>query len=529
MAKAPVVQDDLVEYGFRRTIITITAVLCALLEIVDTTIVNVALNNMRGSLGATLNDVAWVITAYAIANVIIIPMTSWLSQQFGRRNYFAASIIIFTVASFMCGNASSIWELVAFRFIQGLGGGALLVTAQTIITESYPVEKRGMAQAIYGMGVIVGPTLGPPLGGYIVDHFSWPYIFYINVPIGVVATLLTLSFVRSPKYGEKLKANQVDWLGIGLLATFIGSLQYILEHGQQDDWFNDDTISTLAVISFLGLFFFIWRELNYKYPIVNLSVLKDQNLRVGVIMSFIMGFGLYGTTFIVPIYTQSILGWTATDAGLLLVPSSITVAILMPFIGKMIQKGVPQTYLVAVGFLMFFVFTYWMHDIMTPDTGTEHMFWPLIVRGLGLGFLFVPITTLSLSALKGKSIGEGAAFTGMMRQLGGSFGIAIITTFIARFGQEHRINLIAHLDLTRVIVQNRLHALQRGFISKGFSPEVALQKAYKVLDFGIAKLSFVLSYIVIFLYLGLLFLFCIPFILLVKKGKSKIDLEEAMH
>ena len=529
MAKVPVVQDDLVEYGFRRTIITITAVLCALLEIVDTTIVNVALNNMRGSLGATLNDVAWVITAYAIANVIIIPMTSWLSQQFGRRNYFAASIIIFTVASFMCGNASSIWELVAFRFIQGLGGGALLVTAQTIITESYPIEKRGMAQAIYGMGVIVGPTLGPPLGGYIVDHFSWPYIFYINVPIGVVATLLTLSFVRSPKYGEKLKANQVDWLGIGLLATFIGSLQYILEHGQQDDWFNDDTISTLAVISFLGLFFFIWRELNYKYPIVNLSVLKDQNLRVGVIMSFIMGFGLYGTTFIVPIYTQSILGWTATDAGLLLVPSSITVAILMPFIGKMIQKGVPQTYLVAIGFLMFFVFTYWMHDIMTPDTGTEHMFWPLIVRGLGLGFLFVPITTLSLSALKGKSIGEGAAFTGMMRQLGGSFGIAIITTLIARFGQEHRINLIANLDLTRVIVQNRLHALQRGFISKGFSPEVALQKAYKVIDFGITKQSSVLSFMDIFLYLGLLFLFCIPFILLVKKGKSKVDIKEATH
>jgi DHA2 family multidrug resistance protein len=529
MAKAPVVQEDLVEYGFRRTIITITAVLCALLEIVDTTIVNVALNNMRGSLGATLNDVAWVITAYAIANVIVIPMTSWLSQQFGRRNYFAASIIIFTVASFMCGNASTIWELVAFRFIQGLGGGALLVTAQTIITESYPLEKRGMAQAIYGMGVIVGPTLGPPLGGYLVDHFSWPYIFYINIPLGIIATLLTLTFVRSPKYGEKLKANQVDWLGIGLLAAFIGSLQYILEHGQQDDWFNDSTIITLSVISFLGLFFFIWRELNYKYPIVNLSVLKDRNLRVGVVMSFMLGFGLYGTTFIVPIYTQSILGWTATDAGLLLVPSSITVAVLMPFIGKMIQRGVPQTYLVALGFLMFFIFTYWMHNIMTPNTGEEHMFWPLIVRGIGLGFLFVPITTLSLSALKGKSIGEGAAFTGMMRQLGGSFGIAIITTFIARFGQEHRVNLIAHLDPTRVEVQNRLQALQKGFMSKGFTSDVALQKAYKVLDFGIAKQSTVLSYMDIFLYLGLLFLFCIPFILLVKKGKFKVDASEAMH
>jgi DHA2 family multidrug resistance protein len=529
MAAKAVVQDDLVEYGFRRIIITITAVLCALLEIVDTTIVNVALNNMRGSLGATLNDVAWVITAYAIANVIVIPMTSWLSQQFGRRNYFAASIIIFTVASFMCGNASTIWELVAFRFIQGLGGGALLVTAQTIITESYPLEKRGMAQAIYGMGVIVGPTLGPPLGGYIVDNFSWPYIFYINIPIGIIATLLTLSFVRSPKYGEKLKANQVDWLGIILLSAFIGSLQYILEHGQQDDWFNDDWIVRLTVISLVGLYFFIWRQLTYQFPIVNLKVLKDQNLRVGVVMSFIMGFGLYGTTFIIPIYTQSILGWTATDAGLLLIPSSLTVAFMMPIIGKLIQRGIPQTYMVAVGFLAFFIFTYWMHNMMTPDTGEEHLFWPLIVRGIGLGLLFVPITTLSLSSLKGKSIGEGAAFTGMMRQLGGSFGIAIITTFIARFGQEHRVNLISNLDLTRVIVQNRLHALQRGFISKGFSPDIALQKAYKVLDYGVTKQSAVLSYMDVFLYLGILFLVCIPFILLVKKSKNKMEMSEAAH
>ena len=214
-------EDDLVEYGFRRVIITITAVMCALLEIVDTTIVNVALTDMRGSLGATLTDVAWVITAYAIANVIVIPMTSWLSQQFGRKNYFAASIILFTVSSFLCGNASTIWELVAFRFIQGLGGGALLVTAQTIITESYPIAKRGMAQAIYGMGVIVGPTLGPPLGGYLVDNFSWPYIFYINIPLGIIATFLTITFVKSPKYGEKLKANQVDWWRIVFLASFI--------------------------------------------------------------------------------------------------------------------------------------------------------------------------------------------------------------------------------------------------------------------------------------------------------------------
>ncbi len=517
--------DDLVEYGFRRVIITITAVLCALLEIVDTTIVNVALNDMRGSLGATLTDVAWVITAYAIANVIIIPMTSWLSQQFGRRNYFAASIIIFTVSSFLCGNASNIWELVFFRFIQGMGGGALLVTAQTIITESYPAAKRGMAQAIYGMGVIVGPTLGPPLGGYLVHNYSWPYIFYINIPLGIIATILTLYFVKSPKYGEKLKAHQVDWWGIVFLASFIGSLQFVLEHGQQDDWFENNTIIALSLLSFFGLIFFIWRQLTYKYPIVNLRVLNDQNLRIGTIMCFILGFGLYGSTFIIPIYTQAILGWTALDAGLLLIPSSIMTGIMMPFIGKLIQRGVPQAYMVAVGFAVFFGFTFWMYSIMTPDTGGEYMFWPLILRGIGLGLLFVPITTLALSTLNGKEIGEGAAFTGMMRQLGGSFGIAIITTFISRFSQEHRVNLIAHLDSTKFEVQQRIQQLQMGFMSKGFSASEALDKAHKAIELSVTKQSTVLSYMDVFMYLGIMFLICIPFVLLIKRGSGKkVDL-----
>ncbi|CAM3952571.1 MDR family MFS transporter [Flavobacterium antarcticum] len=522
-------EDDLVEYGFRRVIITITAVMCALLEIVDTTIVNVALTDMRGSLGATLTDVAWVITAYAIANVIVIPMTSWLSQQFGRKNYFAASIILFTVSSFLCGNADNIWELVAFRFVQGLGGGALLVTAQTIITESYPKAKRGMAQAIYGMGVIVGPTLGPPLGGYLVDNFSWPYIFYINIPLGIIATFLTITFVKSPKYGEKLKANQVDWWGIVFLASFIGSLQFVLEHGQQDDWFNNNLIIFLSAVSVFGLLAFIWRESTYKYPIVNLSVLKDSNLRIGTIMTFILGFGLYGSTLIIPIYTQSVLGWTATDAGLLLIPGSITTAIMMPFIGKMIQKGVPQGYMVAVGFFVFFLFTFWMRNIITPDTGAEHMFWPLILRGVGLGLLFVPITTLSLSTLNGKNIGEGAAFTGMMRQLGGSFGIALITTFITRFSQEHRVNLIAHLDITKVELQTRIQQLQAGFMSKGFTPNEALAKAYQVLDFTVTKQSTVMSYMDIFMYLGIMFLLCIPIIFFIKKSKNIVNPADAMH
>jgi MFS transporter, DHA2 family, multidrug resistance protein len=523
--------NSLVEYGARRVIITITAIFCALLEIVDTTIVNVALNEMRGNLGATLTEVGWVITAYAIGNVIIVPMTSWLSQQFGRRNYFAASIIIFTVFSFLCGNATNIWELVAFRFIQGLGGGALLVTSQTIITESYPAEKRGMAQAIYGLGVIIGPTLGPPLGGYIVDHYSWPYIFYINIPIGIIATILTLQFVRSPRYAAKSAAKDIDWIGIGLLALAVGSLQYVLEKGHDDDWFSSNTIIVLTVTAVFGLFFFIWRELTFRNPIVQLRVLKNGNLRVGTILSFILGFGLYGSTFIIPLYTQSTLGWTAQQSGALMIPAALTTAFMMPLIGKLLQRGVPQQYLVAAGMALFFVYSFWGYKILTPDTGADAFFWMLIVRGIGMGMLFIPITTLSLSTLKGQQIGQGAAFTGMMRQLGGSFGVALITTFLAQQNVVHRSSLVSHLDVNSYTVQQRISALQHGFMAKGMSATEALKSGYKALEYSVAKQAAVLSYMDAFLYLGIMFLVCIPFVLMVKgnKGKSKIDLSEAMH
>jgi DHA2 family multidrug resistance protein len=522
--------NSLVEYGSRRAIVTITAIIAALLEIVDTTIVNVALTDMKGNLGATLTEIGWVVTAYAIGNVIVVPMTSWLSQQFGRRNYFAASIMIFTTFSFLCGNATGIWELVIFRFCQGLGGGALLVTSQTIITESYPIEKRGMAQAIYGLGVIIGPTLGPPLGGYIVDHFSWPYIFYINIPIGIIATLLTLQFVRSPKFMEKTSRSNIDFLGIILLAISVGSLQYVLEKGHDDDWFNSSLIIWLTVLCIFGFFFFLWRELTYKNPIVELRVLKNGNLRIGTVLSFILGFGLYGSTFIIPLYTQTTHGWTAEDAGLLFIPSGIATAFMMPIIGKLLQRGIKQQYLVAAGLIIFFIYSVWAYKILTPDTPSESFWWLLMFRGFGLSMLFIPITTLSLSTLYGKQIGEGAAFTGMMRQLGGSFGVAVITTFIAQANMRHRVNLIGHLSTSSTTVQNRVTMMQRGFESKGMTPDVALQSAYKALDFSVTKQAMVLSYMDVFLYIGVLFLICVPFILLIKEKKNKkVDLSAAMH
>jgi DHA2 family multidrug resistance protein len=523
-------QESLVEYGSRRVIITITAVFCALLEIIDTTIVNVALNNMKGSLGATLNEISWVITAYSIANVIIVPMTSWLSAQFGRRNYFAASVIIFTVSSFLCGNASGIVELIVFRFIQGLGGGALLVTSQTIITEIYPPEKRAMAQSIYVLGVIVGPTLGPPLGGYIIDHSTWPYIFYINVPVGIIAAILTLQYVRSPRYAEKRPVNQVDWLGIFLLTAAVGSLQYILEKGQEDDWFSSQLIVVLTVVAFLGFYCFIWREMVYKYPIVELKVLRNGNLRMGVILSFIQGFGLFGSTFIIPLYTQTILGWNAYQSGLLMIPSTLMVAFMMPIVGMMIQKGISQKYLIAIGMVVFFLYSLYTYKIMTPRTSADDFFWPLMIRGVGLGLLSVPISTMSLSTLKGAEIGQGASFSGMMRQLGGSFGVALISTYLSRDIVGHRSNLVRSLDVYDPNVQARIKGIAAGFQAKGMAPNTALKTAYQMMDGSVSVQATILSYMDIFLYIGCMFVVCVPFVLFfIKRSKAKVSMADAAH
>ncbi|MBS1654220.1 MAG: DHA2 family efflux MFS transporter permease subunit, partial [Bacteroidetes bacterium] len=362
------------------------------------------------------------------------------------------------------------------------------------------------------------------------DHFSWPYIFYINIPLGIIATLLTLQFVRSPKYAEKSAASDIDWLGIGLLAVFVGSLQFVLEKGHDEDWFSSSLIIFFTSTAALGAFFFIWREITYRNPVVNLRVLKNGNLRVGTILSFIMGFGLYGSTFIIPLYTQATLGWTATQAGLLMIPATLTTAFLMPFIGRLLQAGVKQQIMAAVGMFMFFVFCMWGYKILTPDTGKEAFFWMLIMRGIAMALLFIPVTTLSLSTLKGREIGEGAAFTGMMRQLGGSFGIAIITTFMAQQIMVHRADLVSKLDVNSYTVQSRVAGMQQAMIAKGSAPNTALQKAYQLMDFSVMKQASVLSYMDVFMYIGLMFLICVPFVLMVRGNKNKgVKINEALH
>jgi len=515
-------EESLIEYGARRYIITVTVILCALLEIVDTSIVNVALRDMAGNLDASTQEITWVISAYAIANVIVVPMSTWLSSKFGRRNYFAFSIALFTLASFLCGQATGLWELVAFRFLQGAGGGALLATSQTILTESYPANERGKATAIYGMGVIIGPTLGPPLGGWIIDNSSWPYIFYVNIPIGIIATILTLQFIKSPKFGAVSTSNSIDWYGILLLAAGVGSLQFVLEKGQEADWFSAEYITIFTIIAFFGIFFFIWRELIAKNPVVELRVLKNPTLALGTGLSFILGFGLYGSTLVIPLFVQTNLGFSATQAGLIFIPSSIATGFTMPFIGRAIGGGVSSKFLMTTGFAVFFAFCTWMYFTLTPQTGQGDFFWPLMIRGVGLGFLFIPVTNLALSTLKGREIGQGAAFTAMMRQLGGSFGTAIITTYLFRRQSSVRSSVVQHLNANDLEVQSRLNGMKNLFMSRGYAPNVAQDQAYKILDLQVNQQVSVISYMQVFIALGIFFAICIPVILMIRSGKQKI-------
>jgi DHA2 family multidrug resistance protein len=516
------------ETGARKWIITITVVLATLIELIDTSIVNVALPQMMGNLSATLDEVAWVVTAYVVANVLVVPMSAFFSRIFGRRNYFTGSIVLFTVASFFCGHATNIWELVFFRFVQGLGGGALFATSQSILIETFPPEELGLANGLFGLGVVMGPTIGPTLGGYIVDNYSWPYVFYINIPIGIGAALLAISYIRQGEGDPKAKAASVDWSGIALLVVGIGSLQVVLERGERDDWFSATYIVVLTGVAALGIVGFVWRELSAEHPVVDLRVLKDRSLAIGTLFTFILGFGLYSSVFIFPVFAQNLLGFTAMQTGLILLPGGIATAIMMPIIGKLLQRGVPAQLMSAIGFVSFFVFTRLLSE-STLASDRADFFWPLIFRGIGLGLLFVPLTTLALSNLRGKNVAQGTGLTNMMRQLGGSFGVALIATYVEKRAWWHRSRLLAHLSIYDFAVQQRLQAITRGLQAKGSPPLEAQRQAYAALEGTVAKQTFLLTYMDAFRVVGIFFLMCIPLLLLFKRRKGAAQVPVGVH
>jgi DHA2 family multidrug resistance protein len=509
----------MVEHGFRKWIITITVIMASLLELIDTTIVNVALPDIMGNLGATLEDAGWLVTGYAVANVIVLPMSGWLGDRFGRKNYFLASILIFTIASFLCGNANNLTELILFRLLQGLAGGGLLSTAQAILMETWPREEIGMATALFGLGAVVGPTVGPTIGGYIIDHSDWRDIFYVNIPVGAVAAFLVSMFVReSPMYA---KGKPIDWWGILLLAIGVGSLQVVLEKGESEDWFATPYIALLTVTTILAVISFIWRELSTDHPVVNFRILKNRSFAVGILTSFSLGFALYGSVFIFPVFCQNLLGFTAMQTGLILLPGGLATIIMMPFVGMMLKKGVPAQFMATGGFILFFIFCLLLSN-STLESGTGDFFWPLIVRGIGMAILFVPLTTLAIQGLQGKDIGQGTGLNNMMRQLGGSFGIAILTTLIHIKSGETRNVLIENINPYNTAYIQRSQGQVQNFVSKGHSVQEAQQMAARAMEGTVIKQTLLVTYDNMYLLIGVFVLCSIPVIYLTKFKKKVV-------
>lgn len=520
------VESDEEAYAARYAI-AVTVTLASMMELVDTSIVNVAIPHMMGSLGATLDEVAWVSTGYVVANVIVLPISGWLSNWFGRRNYMALSILLFTIASFFCGNATSLEGLVFWRIVQGLGGGGLISAAQATLYEVFPREDAGTAMAIFGLGIMVGPMLGPTLGGWITDTLSWPWIFYINLPLGVLAMLLSLMLVPDSKYGQR--AEKVDGVGLLLLALGIGCLQTMLERGEKLDWFASREIMTYAIVSATSLTLFVWQELRHEHPVVDLRILHDAQFAASLVFGFLVGGALFSTVFVFPVYVQTLLGFTAWETGMVILPGALASGFTMAVMGRMTAETPLDLRLFVVIGACIFGYSMWRHSMFTVESGWDDFFWPMIMRGVGLGMVFIPLNNLALGNLAPEEVAGGSGIYNLTRQLGGSVGIATSATLFQQFQQANRADLLVHVNQFSAATVTRLAKLKALVISHG-TPEVLAQaKALRLLDGMVMKQATMLAFERLFLLFGVALLSALPLLLIMKRGHFSRAGENAAH
>ena len=504
------------EAASHRWWILIGLIMAAALEILDTTVVNVAMPQMAGNLSASTDEIAWVSTGYILSNVIVLPMTAWLSGRFGRKRYLMASILIFNIARLMCGFSTSLGEIVAWRFIQGAGGAALISTAQATIVEIFPKEQLAMVQSLFGLGLIVTPTIGPALGGYITDNYSWQTIFFIHIPLAILSLTVVGMFLKDSEHQKRV--NTVDGAGIAMLAAGMGSLQYVLEEGERYDWFSDPWIARLSVVAVVSLIAFVWWELSprNKAPILDLRVLKDRGLAGSVVLGLVLGFGLYGGTFIYPLFAQTILGFPPTATGLALLPGGIATAVAVVLCGRVLQRGFDPRILIVSG-MFIYIFAMWLLGHLTTQSGQTDTQIALVVRGFGLGFVFIPIQAVAFAGLKGAQIAQGSALYNLMRQLGGSFGIAILNTYIVNMSRFHRYDIVSSLYNGNVTLDQRIAGMAGALVGRGYSPESAQMAAHGVIDRLIQAQATVMAYNNAFILLGIVSLFALPAVLLLRK------------
>jgi MFS transporter, DHA2 family, multidrug resistance protein len=503
--------------SFNPWLIAASVMFATFMEVLDTSVANVSLPHIAGNLSATTEESTWVLTSYLISNAVILPATNWLGHFFGRKRFLIVCIVIFTLSSALCGAATSLGMLLLARVLQGAGGGALQPIAQAVLLESFPSDKRGAAMAVYGMGIVVAPIIGPTLGGWITDNYSWRWIFYINVPIGILAALMVRAFIEDPPYIRNQRPGRIDYVGFGLMALGLATLQIVLDKGQEDDWFSSAFITRTIIIAVVALVGFVIWELRAKEPIVNLRVLANRNFAVGTALIAAMGIVLYGTTALLPLFLQTLLGYPALQSGMAVSPRGIGAVVSMFIVSRLIGKF-DGRYLIVFGFGLVGFSTYLLSDI-NLQISVGSIAWPQIMSGFAMGFVFVPLTVLATGTLRNEQIGNATGIFNLMRNVGGSFGIAAVTTMLARGAQIHQATMVSHLTPFDPTFQERLSDMTARIAAQG-DLVTASQQAYGAIYQVLVRQATLLAYIDNFRFLAFLCVICMPAALLFKKVRA---------
>jgi MFS transporter, DHA2 family, multidrug resistance protein len=497
-----------------------------IMAVLDTSIVNVALADMSGTLGATIEQITWVVTGYMLANVLVMPIIGMLAARFGRKNLYLASLAIFTVASMLCGLARSLETMVLVRAFQGIGGGVLMTIAQAILRETFPAKEQGLAMGIFGMGVVLAPAFGPTLGGWITDSYSWPWIFYINVPIGIVNYVLVQRFVEDPVYLAREK-GRIDWAGLAFMITGLGAIQLMLEEGSRYDWFSSEFIVRLAALGVMGLALFVWRELTTDRPAVDLRIMKNSAFSSATMIGGVLGMGLMGSIFLLPLFLQNILRFNATQSGVALMPRSLAMAVLMPIGGKFYNKLGPRLMVAAGLTLSAMSFVQLAH--MTVDTGFSDLLWPQILQGAGFSLVFVALTTAAFASVERPKITAASGLYNVVRTVFGSIGIALAASQLTSTAAANHAILAESAGMANPAASAWVAQATAGMMRTGVDAYTARMRALRLLDASITRQSVVLALNHVFVLIAILFVFALPLVLLLRAGHAEGEAEIAVE
>ena len=487
--------------------IAIAVMLATFMEVLDTSIAAVSLPYIAGSLSATNDEATWVLTSYLVSNAVVLPASGWFSLRFGRKRFLITCIIIFTISSFMCGSATSLGMILLARALQGAGGGALQPMSQAILLETFPPERRGIAMAAFGLGVVVAPVLGPTLGGWITETYTWRWAFYINVPIGILAVLLISRFVQDPPYIRKAKPGRLDAIGLGLLTVWLGALQIILDKGQEDDWFGATWLRWAFVILLTAFAAFIAWELTREKPLVDLRIFKNRNFAIGCVLIALFGVVIYGIVTLLPLFFQTLLGYTALAAGWAVSPRGVGAIFAMPLVGLLTER-LDNRWLIATGFTGVGACTLWLGNV-NLQMGEFSMFWAIILSGFFIGFVFVPLVTVAMGKLEQEQVGNAAGLYNLLRNVGGSIGISVVNTLLVRRAQVHQSEIVHSISPGSPLVQRTLQSTTR-LMQAHADPVTAVNRARKLLELTMAQQAQLWAYVDDFRYLALVCFACIP-------------------